>query len=250
MRGSGPAARRGRERPRGLAIHDARARGVVHGRPRAGVRESSATRVVVRLGVVAQAAAGARSDEHACNYLGQIPSARVASVVSEPLHFLIVGGSDAPTGASVLEPEREDGSSLLSRLAAGTVIDGRYVVDAILGEGAMGVVVAARTCTWRARCAEVLALPAKVATTIPTRFRREAKVSGMLHNEHVTTRHRRGDVARPRALHGHGLPRGDRPSPPDQGGRPAAGPLVRSISWSRSASESPRRMPRGSCIAI
>jgi eukaryotic-like serine/threonine-protein kinase len=88
----------------------------------------------------------------------------------------------------VLEPEREDGSSLLAQLAAGTVIDGRYRVDEILGEGAMGVVVAAKHVQLGERVAlKFLRYSSQGGDDdFRSRFRREAKVSGMLRNEHIT----------------------------------------------------------------
>ena len=101
---------------------------------------------------------------------------------------IVVASSDAPSGGSVLEPEREDGSSLLAKLAVGTVIDGRYRVDAILGEGAMGVVVAAKNVQLGERVAlKFLRYSSQRGDEeFRSRFRREAKVSGMLRNEHIT----------------------------------------------------------------
>jgi len=101
---------------------------------------------------------------------------------------MIVPSSDAPTGGPVLELEPEDGSSLLAQLAAGTVIDGRYRVDAILGEGAMGVVVAAKHVQLGERVAlKFLRYRSQGGDDdFRSRFRREAKVSAMLRNEHIT----------------------------------------------------------------
>ena len=88
----------------------------------------------------------------------------------------------------MLEPEPEDGSSLLKQLAAGTVIDGRYRVDEILGEGAMGVVVAAKHLQLDERVAlKFLRYCSQGGDDdFRSRFRREAKVSAMLRNQHIT----------------------------------------------------------------
>jgi serine/threonine-protein kinase len=84
--------------------------------------------------------------------------------------------------------EMDDGSAALKELTVGTTIDGRYVVDAILGEGAMGIVVSAKHVHLGERVAlKFLRYRAQSADDdFRSRFKREAKVSAMLRNEHVT----------------------------------------------------------------
>ncbi len=82
----------------------------------------------------------------------------------------------------------DDGSSALAALTVGTVIDGRYRVDEILGEGAMGVVVGAKHLSLGERVAlKFLRCRSRgVDDDFRARFRREARVSAMLRDEHVT----------------------------------------------------------------
>ena len=79
--------------------------------------------------------------------------------------------------------------ALLGELTVGSVVDGKYRVDEVLGRGAMGVVVAAM----HEQLGERVALkflryqPRPGATDdFQTRFRREARVSARLKNEHIT----------------------------------------------------------------
>jgi serine/threonine protein kinase len=95
------------------------------------------------------------------------------------------GGGDA---RPIVEPA-DDGQALDRELTVGTVIDGRYRIDEVLGRGAMGVVVAAT----HVHLGERVALKflryqpkAGMADDFQSRFKREAKVSAKLKNEHIT----------------------------------------------------------------
>ena len=105
--------------------------------------------------------------------------------------------SNAPR-RSEMEPAAESESSaplsddadraILKKLEVGAIIDGKYRIDEVIGRGAMGVVVGATH----------MQLHEKVALKFlhvkgqgdhgefHTRFRREAKVSAKLKNEHIT----------------------------------------------------------------
>jgi serine/threonine-protein kinase len=76
----------------------------------------------------------------------------------------------------------------LGELTIGTVINGKYRIDAILGKGAMGVVAACEHLELRERVAlKFLRAPgADAATDFRVRFRREAQVCARLKNEHIT----------------------------------------------------------------
>ena len=94
-------------------------------------------------------------------------------------------GNQAPTvDAAVTEKEQ----GLLDRLTVGTVIDGKYRIDELIGRGAMGVVVSAT----HEQLHEKVALKfLEVRTPLGSqdfkaRFRREAQVSARLKNEHIT----------------------------------------------------------------
>jgi serine/threonine-protein kinase len=94
--------------------------------------------------------------------------------------------SDAP--AASVDPE-DEGGALLGELTVGSVVDGKYKVDQVLGRGAMGVVVAAT----HQQLGERVALKflryrskAGVNDDFQTRFRREARLSAKLKNEHIT----------------------------------------------------------------
>lgn len=93
--------------------------------------------------------------------------------------------SDPPTS---IDPE-EEGKALLTDLTVGSVVDGKYRVDQVLGRGAMGVVVAATHLQLGERVAlKFLRYRAKggVNDDFQSRFRREARVSARLKNEHIT----------------------------------------------------------------
>ncbi len=77
--------------------------------------------------------------------------------------------------------------TILKELKEGTVIDGKYRVDAVLGRGAMGVVVAATHQELREKVAlKFLYVRADNGSDFRARFRREAQVSAKLKNEHIT----------------------------------------------------------------
>jgi serine/threonine-protein kinase len=99
----------------------------------------------------------------------------------------------------VSEPPPADNDSsdaeqkrLLSELSLGTVIDGKYRVDQVLGRGAMGVVVSATHLRLNERVAVKFLHTrsaqngAKGADDFQSRFEREARVSARLRNEHIT----------------------------------------------------------------
>jgi serine/threonine-protein kinase len=94
--------------------------------------------------------------------------------------------SDAP--AASVDPD-DEGRALLSELTVGAVVDGKYRVDEVLGRGAMGVVVAATHLQLGERVAlKFLRYRAKAGVNddFQSRFRREARVSAKLRNEHIT----------------------------------------------------------------
>jgi serine/threonine-protein kinase len=84
--------------------------------------------------------------------------------------------------ADAVEPR-----TILKELKEGTVIDGKYRVDDVLGRGAMGVVVAATHQELREKVAlKFLYVRADNGSDFRARFRREAQVSAKLKNEHIT----------------------------------------------------------------
>lgn len=96
-------------------------------------------------------------------------------------------GKKEPDPTSV-DPE-DEGRALLGDLTVGSVVDGKYRVDQVLGRGAMGVVVAATHQQLGERVAlKFLRYRAKAGVNddFQTRFRREARVSARLKNEHIT----------------------------------------------------------------
>lgn len=88
---------------------------------------------------------------------------------------------------SAEDAEYEDANRILKTLAIGTVIDGKYVVDQVLGRGAMGVVVAATHKQLGERVAlKFLRIKGPTAgEDFRSRFLREAKVSAKLKSEHI-----------------------------------------------------------------
>jgi serine/threonine protein kinase len=77
--------------------------------------------------------------------------------------------------------------AILKDLKEGTVIDGKYRVDTVLGRGAMGVVVAATHQELREKVAlKFLYVRTDNGSDFRARFRREAQVSAKLKNEHIT----------------------------------------------------------------
>ena len=72
-------------------------------------------------------------------------------------------------------------------LPAGTVVDGKYRIDALLGHGGMGVVVAATHLQLRERVAlKFLTLEGEDGGAVRSRFRREAQIAAKVRNEHIT----------------------------------------------------------------
>jgi len=91
-------------------------------------------------------------------------------------------------GDEAVDPE-DTGRALLAELTVGSVIDGKYRVDEVLGRGAMGVVVAATHLQLGERVAlKFLRYRSKAGVTddFQSRFKREARVSAKLKNEHIT----------------------------------------------------------------
>jgi eukaryotic-like serine/threonine-protein kinase len=95
------------------------------------------------------------------------------------------GSSGAP-GAPV--DEADEAAALLKELTVGSIVDGKYRIDEVLGRGAMGVVVAATHLQLGERVAlKFLRYRARaVNDDFQSRFKREARVSARLKNEHIT----------------------------------------------------------------
>jgi serine/threonine-protein kinase len=95
-------------------------------------------------------------------------------------------GSSAAPGAPV--DEADEAAALLKDLTVGTIVDGKYRIDEVLGRGAMGVVVAATHLQLGERVAlKFLRYRARgPADDFQSRFKREARVSARLKNEHIT----------------------------------------------------------------
>jgi serine/threonine-protein kinase len=90
---------------------------------------------------------------------------------------------------SVSAPDAEDEDrAILAQLTIGSVVDGKYKVDKVLGRGAMGVVVQATHIHLGEKVAlKFLRYRAKAGTEdFQSRFKREARVSAKLKNEHIT----------------------------------------------------------------
>lgn len=85
------------------------------------------------------------------------------------------------------DAEEED-RAILAQLTIGSVVDGKYRVDKVLGRGAMGVVIQATHIHLGEKVAlKFLRYRAKSGTEdFQTRFKREARVSAKLKNEHIT----------------------------------------------------------------
>ncbi len=95
----------------------------------------------------------------------------------------------AKEGAPPVSDPEDAAQALLSELTVGTVVDGKYKIDEVLGRGAMGVVVAATHSELGERVAlKFLRYQPKAGGTddFQTRFKREARVSARLKNEHIT----------------------------------------------------------------
>jgi serine/threonine-protein kinase len=101
------------------------------------------------------------------------------------------GGKKEPEASAAPVPidAEDEGRALLGELTVGSVVDGKYRVDEVLGRGAMGVVVAATHLELGERVAlKFLRYRAKsgVNDDFASRFKREARVSAKLKNEHIT----------------------------------------------------------------
>jgi serine/threonine protein kinase len=92
--------------------------------------------------------------------------------------------------ASEAVPTADAVRILLSRLRPGLRVDGKYDVQAIIGRGGMGVVVAARHLDLGRDVALKFLCNSTNGSTngdeLRARFRREAQVSAKLRNEHIT----------------------------------------------------------------
>ncbi len=83
---------------------------------------------------------------------------------------------------------------LSSEIAEGTVLDGKFRIERVLGQGAMGVVVAARHLRLDERVAIKFLLPAALESKeTVARFEREAQAAAKIRSEHVA---RVSDVGR------------------------------------------------------
>jgi serine/threonine-protein kinase len=90
---------------------------------------------------------------------------------------------------SEIAPESEDESrAILAQLTTGAVVDAKYQIDRVLGRGAMGVVVQATHVHLGEKVAlKFLHYRARSGTEdFQSRFKREARVSAKLKNEHIT----------------------------------------------------------------
>jgi len=101
----------------------------------------------------------------------------------------------------VLTPTKREGVGAGAPLEArfepraGSIVDGKYVVERVLGEGGMGVVVAATHLGLEQRVAiKFLAPEAMRSKEAVERFQREAKVAAKVRSEHVARVHDVGTV--------------------------------------------------------
>src|ERR1041384_7218588 len=100
--------------------------------------------------------------------------------MSEPPFTTASGDATGPSGAPSIapgEPERV-------RFAPGSVIDGRFEVEAVLGRGGMGYVLAARHRDLDERVAVKLLLPNKSGGAARQRMLREAQNAAKIKSEH------------------------------------------------------------------
>ncbi|HEX8794589.1 MAG TPA: serine/threonine-protein kinase [Polyangiaceae bacterium] len=109
-----------------------------------------------------------------------------ASKARDELRESEPGKRSGGTGAPI--DEDDQGAALLKDLTVGTIVDGKYRIDEVLGRGAMGVVVAATHLQLGERVAlKFLRYRSKgVNDDFQSRFKREARVSARLKNEHIT----------------------------------------------------------------
>ena len=83
-----------------------------------------------------------------------------------------------------------------SLVTPGTILDGKYVVERTLGEGGMGIVVAARHTVLKTRVAIKVLLPgALVDKDTVERFHREARSAVRIHSPHAARVHDVGTLA-------------------------------------------------------
>lgn len=101
------------------------------------------------------------------------------------------GGESGPSGSSASGvPSGERLAHVRGRVAPGSVINGKYVVEEVLGKGGMGIVLSARHVTLAERYAiKVLFVDHDAASSdggdFKRRFLQEARVSASLRGEHV-----------------------------------------------------------------
>jgi hypothetical protein len=70
-------------------------------------------------------------------------SGQAEQVRDEDIEPVVEDGAPVAPPSEPVPPSAEETLSLLKQLTVGTIIDGKYQVDSVLGKGAMGVV----TCT-------------------------------------------------------------------------------------------------------
>ena len=94
----------------------------------------------------------------------------------------------AATDKSSERPRETESSAAVGGLKVGTIVCEKYRIESILGEGAMGVVAACTHVELGERVAlKFLHATSSVATEeFRLRFRREARISARLKNEHIT----------------------------------------------------------------
>ena len=108
-------------------------------------------------------------------------------------------------------------------LSPGTVLLGKYRVDEVLGVGGMGRVVRASHLYLQQSVAIKILLPqmAESPSTV-ARFLREAQATVRLKSEHIARVIDVGTMPDGDAVHGDGVPGGQRPQPDPASPRPAA----------------------------
>ncbi len=160
---------------------------------------------------------------------------------------VVVGWTEPMTSNSVPPPPDASEGAVPKE---GDVLAGKYRVERVLGEGGMGIVVAAQHTTLRQRVAIKLLLPeaAKRADSAE-RFLREARASVSNPERARHPRHGRRAARDRRALHRDGAPPAARISTPTSRRVASSGSRRASITSSRPARRSPRRTPSASSTA-
>lgn len=99
--------------------------------------------------------------------------------------------TETPEGAYPMPPEqRASRHSSAKRIAVGTLIDGKYLVESFLGEGGMGSVLRASQIALRRPVAiKVMRRDKTLASNAMERFRREAIALARLKHPHIVTIH-------------------------------------------------------------